>query len=184
MKREQLELSAAKAVAVIKERYGEMAVLVIGSQSILATWDETQLPATATMSAEIDLVPLRETADEAVSTLVDIALGMDSDFHSEHGFYVHGVGADTAYLPRGWETRLVPLGGVDNVLCLDPHDMCAAKLMRFEPRDKDFVISLIRIRLIDPSVLVERVTSIDFTVMERPEVGPIALEWTTWLSKR
>lgn len=43
MKREQLELSAAKAVAVIKERYGEMAVLVIGSQSILATWDETQL---------------------------------------------------------------------------------------------------------------------------------------------
>lgn len=62
--------------------------------------------------------------------------------------------------------------------------MCAAKLMRFEPRDQDFVISLIRIRLIDPSVLVERVTSIDFTVMERPEVGPIALEWTTWLSKR
>ncbi len=180
MKRSELEYSVTQAAQLIAEQYGKMGVLVVGSQSILATWDEDELPADASASIEVDLVPLKETADEAVSTLIDVFLGLDSEFHREHGYYVHGVGANTSYLPAQWMDRLVPLRSVRSkaqVLCLDPHDLCAAKLMRFEPRDKQFVQSLIRAGLIQPALLAERIATVDFAAMERPEVGPLALKW-------
>jgi hypothetical protein len=186
VKRSELEYSTVSAAILIAEKYGKMGLLVIGSQSILGTWDEDELPPEATASIEVDLVPLRETKDEAVSTLIDVLLGLDSDFHAEHGYYVHGVGSTTAYLPFGWEKRLVPLRSIRakaEVLCLDPHDLCAAKLMRFEPRDKQFVKSLIDAGLIKPQVLVERIREVDFEIMERPEVGPLALKWAIRLAR-
>lgn len=187
MRRFELEHSAVLAAQLIAERFGKMGVLVVGSQSILGTWDENELPPDATASIEVDLVPLKETPDEAVSTLIDVLLGLDSEFHQEHGYYVHGVGASTSYLPAGWMDRLVPLRSVRSkaeVFCLDPHDLCVAKLMRFEPRDKQFVTSLVKAGLIQPKTLIERIAAVDFGAMERPEVGPIALKWAKALRLR
>ena len=38
-------------------------VLVIGSQSILGSYDETQLPDRATLSEEVDIAPITDDAD-------------------------------------------------------------------------------------------------------------------------
>jgi hypothetical protein len=51
MRRDQLE----HAIRTARQIIGEPAVIVVGSQSILGTFREDQLPADATMSAEIDI---------------------------------------------------------------------------------------------------------------------------------
>jgi hypothetical protein len=82
-------------------------------------------------------------------------------FHSTHGYYVQGVGRDTAVLPAGWEDRLVPVSGPNTNgrtgLCLDPHDLCLAKLVAHRQKDLAFVGALVDAGLIDPAVLAERV---------------------------
>jgi hypothetical protein len=76
----------------------------------------------------------------------------------DRGFYVQGVNVSTAVLPSGWERRTVVVApdGPEGPLarCLDPHDLCAAKLVRGEEKDKDFVGALVEAGLIDPSSLV------------------------------
>lgn len=64
-------------------------------------------------------------------------------------------------LPRDWEYRLV---GVRNEntknstgLCLDPYDLCAAKLIAARPKDHAFVLALVGSGLIDTAVLAERI---------------------------
>jgi hypothetical protein len=67
---------------------------------------------------------------------------------------VQGVNITTAVLPSGWEARTVqvapdgPAGPLAR--CLDPHDLCAAKLVRGEDKDVEFVDALVEAGLIDP----------------------------------
>jgi hypothetical protein len=90
--------------------------------------------------------------------VIDAELGEWSQFHQEHGFYVQGVNITTAVLPSGWQRRTVhvapdgPSGPFAR--CLDPHDLCAAKLVRGEQKDIEFVDALVEAGLIDPSSLV------------------------------
>jgi len=42
-------------------------------------------------------------------------------------------------------------------LCLDPHDLCLAKLVAHREKDLTFVGALIEARLIAPAILAERV---------------------------
>jgi len=63
---------------------GDPHILVIGSQSILASFDESQLPLEATMSAEADIAFL-DDPDEAKSDRVFGAIGEDSMFHGTNG---------------------------------------------------------------------------------------------------
>lgn len=51
MRRDQLEHAIRTACQIIQHRE----VIVVGSQAILGTYDESQLPAAATMSIEVDL---------------------------------------------------------------------------------------------------------------------------------
>jgi hypothetical protein len=160
MNRAERELAIASATQIIRQRQ----VLVIGSQSILGSFSKEELPARATMSAETDIAPLDDDAAETLATLIDALLGEWSDFDRKHGFYVQGVSVRTAYLPEGWETRLVRVepstqpGSVG--LCLEPHDLCAAKLARFEPNDREFVDALVDSGLVNASAISERIALI------------------------
>jgi hypothetical protein len=73
-------------------------------------------------------------------------------------FKTMGVNASTAVLPNGWETRTVQLApdGPNGALarCLDPHDLCVAKLVRGDDKDIEFVEALVAAGLIDPVSLV------------------------------
>jgi hypothetical protein len=43
---------------------GHPAVVVVGSQSILGSFAEDQLPSEATMSVEVDILPLTDKGDQ------------------------------------------------------------------------------------------------------------------------
>ena len=79
---------------------GEPNILVIGSQAILGSFREDDLPASATVSIEADIAFL-DDPDEAKSDLVDGGIGEDSRFHETYGVYGQGVGVETANLAGG-----------------------------------------------------------------------------------
>jgi hypothetical protein len=54
MRRDQLEHAIRAACQII----GHSAVIVVGSQAILGTFREDELPADATMSLEVDVLPM------------------------------------------------------------------------------------------------------------------------------
>lgn len=60
MRRDQLEHAIHTACRIIQQPE----VIVVGSQAILGTHAESQLPAEATMSIEVDILPIAETNDE------------------------------------------------------------------------------------------------------------------------
>ncbi len=134
-------------------------LLVIGSHAILGTYRADELPASATMSADFDVALIEDDADGTAATLIDVNLGEWSDFHSDKGWYVQGVSVDTAVLPVGWEKRVVavPVRGSIEASCLDPHDLCAAKLARNEEKDRAYIADLIRVGIIDPRLLRNRI---------------------------
>jgi len=71
------------------------AILVIGSQAILASFNEEELPAEAVRSIEADVAFL-DDPDEKKSDAIDGAIGEDSPFHETHGIYGQGVSISTA----------------------------------------------------------------------------------------
>ncbi|WP_315636688.1 MULTISPECIES: DUF6036 family nucleotidyltransferase [Microbacterium] len=140
-------------------------IYVIGSQSILGTFGEDELPERATDSVEVDIFPLGVEDAERMSELL-FAIGELSDFHANHGFYVDGVGPSTAVLPTGWQDRVVPvpaerLNGVKVVgLCLDPHDLCVSKIIANRTKDHEFVQELVDAGLIDSGTLLDRLADV------------------------
>lgn len=156
MKRQELAhiLRAACAIA------GDHDVLVIGSQSILGTFDEDDLPAPATASMEADIAFLSDP-DRAKADEVEGAIGEMSSFHHMYGVYAEGVHVETAtYLPSGWRDRLIswPLRSSEpaDPRFLEPHDLAIAKLGASREKDRVFVEALISARLLTVSVLQER----------------------------
>ena len=82
---------------------------MVGSQSILGSFDEDELPAETTMSVEIDILPLADDSDETarLADLIEGVAGEWSPFEEQHGFSIDGVDLETAVLPDGWRDRLV-----------------------------------------------------------------------------
>lgn len=156
MTRDQLAdvLSCVSRIAQTRD------VLVYGSQSILGSYSENELPPEATGSMEVDII-FFDDPDYDKSSLVDAAIGELSDFHNEYGYYPQGVSITTAKLPEGWEDRLVPYETPRTKpgrgLCLEPHDCILAKLVRFEQKDVNFAVALVKAGLIDLDILAERV---------------------------
>lgn len=160
MRREQLEHLIRAAAGVL----GEREVIVIGSQSVLASIGEADLPRAATLSIEADIVPL-DDPDGGKATLVDGSIGEDSLFHEAFGVYAHGVGEGTAVLPSGWRDRLVPYRNANTSgvvgWCLEPHDLVVAKLVAGRPHDLTFVRELLHAGLVDPEVVGVRLGLVD-----------------------
>lgn len=148
MNRSELEhiLRAASAVTHEKE------FIVIGSQSILGKVPDA--PRSLRVSEEADLYPKHKPD---LSIEVDGALGELSDFHQKHGYYAHGVGPETAVLPKDWETRLVKVQNENTNeaigWCLDPHDLAFSKLNAGRPKDIAFVQKLLRHKIIKSVIL-------------------------------
>jgi hypothetical protein len=130
-------------------------IVVIGSQAVLGQFPDA--PDQLLMSMEADVYPknLPQRAD-----LIDGSIGEGSFFHEQYGYYAQGVGPDTASLPAGWETRLVPVsnpntGGVEG-LCLEVHDLALSKYIAGRDKDLVFTRALAKHRMTDRSVLLER----------------------------
>ncbi|WP_309076096.1 DUF6036 family nucleotidyltransferase [Paenarthrobacter sp.] len=173
MRREELEHAIRAATEIIHADR----VIVIGSQSILGSYTEEQLPWAATMSDEVDIAPMSDDDAGTLADSIDAAIGEWSPFHEQFGFYVQGVGRSTAVLPRDWEYRLVSVRNENTKnstgLCLDPYDLCAAKLIAARPKDHAFVLALVDAGLIGAARLVQRVQQVDEAEPRREK----ALAW-------
>jgi hypothetical protein len=156
VKREQLEHVLRAASRVV----GERDLLVIGSQSILGSFAEDELPEEATRSIEVDLA-FFDDPDDTKADAVDGAIGELSRFHESNGYYGQGVSLDTAVLPVGWRDRLIaietPGSAPARGHCLDPHDCAVSKLVAGRSKDHDFVGALLRVGLLDADVLLARI---------------------------
>jgi hypothetical protein len=154
--RDQLEHVLRAAGTIV----GESEILVIGSQSVLASIPDSQLPLEATTSIEADLAFFDDPSD-GKADMVDGAIRELSAFHDTFGYYAQGVSVTTAVLPTGWRERLVLLATRNTApthgLCLDPHDCVVSKLVAGRPKDRDFANALLRARLVEADILVERI---------------------------
>ncbi|CAB4903673.1 MAG: hypothetical protein F2808_05450 [Actinobacteria bacterium] len=160
MKRTELEMAIVIATHII----AQPRILIIGSQAILGSFDESELPARATASQEIDMAPLQDDVAESLATRIDALAGEWSAFDAEHGIYIQGVSVRTAFLPSGWEERLIEVRPTVNPkvlgLCLEAHDLCAAKMGRNDSKDREFVSALVEAGLVSPERVSQRLREI------------------------
>ena len=152
MRRQDLEHIIRAAAEVT----GDQEIVVIGSQAILG--EHPDAPRQLLLSPEADVYPLhrRDQVDE-----IDGVLGEGSMFHDTHSYYAHGVGAETATLPEGWEGRMVAIRN-DNTRqatghCLEKHDLALSKLAAGRDKDYRFVAEALRERIVDAEILRERI---------------------------
>ena len=135
-------------------------ILIIGSQSLLASYDTDQLPPEATASMEVDLAYF-DDPDESKADAVDGAIGELSLFHQTFGFYAQGVSVHTAVLPGGWRDRVVHWSNQSTAAAraafLEPHDCVVSKLVAHREKDQAFAAALIKAGLLDTATLHDRI---------------------------
>jgi len=156
MRREHLDHLLRAASQIV----GDRDLLVVGSQSVLGTWDEDDLPPAVTLSIEADLAPL-DDPDETKATLIAAAIGEGSQFDRTFGYHADGVDVTTAVAPDGWRERLVirdtPASAPGRGLCLEPHDCVVSKLYAGRAKDLEFADALVTAGFVDPHLLLERI---------------------------
>jgi hypothetical protein len=182
MRRDQLEHAIRTACQIIQQPE----VIVVGSQAILGTYDESQLPAAATMSIEVDILPIAETNEETarLADLIEGVAGELSTFEELHGFSIDGVDLATAVVPEGWRERLVMVQNANTAApsgeprftgwCLDKEDLCVAKLIALREKDRNFVAALLDAGLVNPDLIAARLSTVS---TRRPEATARALTW-------
>ena len=165
MNREEL----GRAIKAACANLDESPVIVLGSQSILGSYDTTELPDVAFYSREVDILPLsgitNPPAVEEKLLMLDARLGENSPFHEHHGFYVEGIHKDVVVLPNQWDNRLVHFTVADGSselygrtgLCLDPIDLCVSKCVAGRPKDHEFVEALVRDDIVTVPAILERI---------------------------
>lgn len=186
MRRDQLEHAIRTACQII----GAAEVIVVGSQAILGTYREDQLPAAATMSVEIDVLPIAETNEETarLADLVEGVAGEFSPFEQTHGFSIDGVDLSTSALPGGWRDRLVGVQNANTAApsgtpqftgwCLNKEDLCVAKLCALREKDQNFVHALLHADLVDAAVIRARLPTVN------DQFQPGARRAMEWLAAR
>jgi hypothetical protein len=139
MNRFQFEhvVKAAAAVAGIPE------IVVVGSQAVLGL--NPNPPPALLASIEVDLCPLG--GGEEATDAIEGALGIGSAFHSSHQYYAHGVGPDTATLPRNWLSRAVrvstPYMAGAVAICPCATDLAISKLAAGREKDMAYVAVMV-----------------------------------------
>lgn len=168
MRRDQLEHAIRTACQIA----GLTEVIIVGSQAILGTYTEDQLPFYATRSAEIDVLPIADNTGEIARLADEIegAAGEFSPFEQLHGFSIDAVDLQTSALPDGWRDRLVKVQNENTAApsgepqfigwCLDKEDLCVAKLCALREKDQNFVDALITADLVDPQVIATRLVTV------------------------
>jgi hypothetical protein len=170
MTREQLGhvVRAICSVLQIKE------IWVVGSQSILGSFSEEELPEPLTVSLETDFfVPGWSEQDEKT---IEATLGEVSRFAETHGYYADPVSEKTAHAPTGWKARVIPFFNEATqgctAWCLEPHDLAISKLAAGRKKDLSFVHLLLESKIVRESILRQRLADADnFTPAEKGAIN-------------
>ncbi len=98
MRRDQLEHAIRTACQIIERPE----VIVVGSQAILGSFREDELPADATMSVEVDILPIVNSNDET-GRLADLIEGVAGEFSTSEECT---VSASTASILKRRRSRI------------------------------------------------------------------------------
>lgn len=128
-------------------------VYVLGSASLLPEHPELG-SAGAPLELTTDADFLLEPVHEAIAESLQLAAGRDSAFMAQNGYYADILRPTIAEaLPAGWESRLHPVEGYDNVFALDVYDLALVKLMVGRPKDLDLLRALLKLGILEPARL-------------------------------
>ncbi len=137
---------------------GEKRFVLVGSAALVAWF--THVPEGMAMTAEIDIFAVDATDPDEVSFELEGVLGQQTAFHQTHGYFVDGVGPETARLPEDWRDRSITYGGpsTNGVVAIipAPDDIAVAKLVRCSERDIRFIADGVAAGLIDIDTVVAR----------------------------
>jgi hypothetical protein len=138
---------------------GDDEIIVVGSQSILGQFPAA--PAELCRSNEADVYPKNKPE---LADMIDGSIGELSPFHATFGYYGQGVGPDTAIVPSGWESRLIPVSNANTRgatgWCLEVHDLVLSKYAAGRDKDFEFVAAVIRHGLANPDELLRRLANL------------------------
>ncbi len=166
MKRSELE-HVIRASADIAD---DDEIVIVGSQAILGQFPDA--PTDLLVSVEADVYPKNHPER---AELIDGSIGELSPFHDTFGYYAQGVGPETATLPAGWESRLVPIRNANTRgatgLCLEVHDLVLAKYVANRDKDRRFIAGAIRHRLVRERELLARVPTLPLVAAVRERVA-------------
>lgn len=141
--------SLAHLLEVVRAVAKPRKVCVLGSSSLLPQHPhlgEAGRPLELTADAHFLLEPV----NEAIAESLQLAAGRDSAFMAQFGYYadiLRPIMAET--LPAGWETRLHPVPGYDNVFALDVYDLALVKLMLGREKDLALLRALLHLGIIE-----------------------------------
>jgi hypothetical protein len=159
MRRSDLE-HLIRAAGVIT---GSRRLLIIGSQSILGQFP-AGAPELAMISMEADMLPL-DAPDK--TDLLTGTIGELSAFHDSWGYFADGISLETAILPRGWESRLVPIENQNTKgsvgLCLEVHDLLLSKYAAAREKDREFCRAVVLAGLVERRTLMARLAELPVT---------------------
>jgi hypothetical protein len=128
-------------------------VNLLGSSSLLARFPnlgERGGPLELTTDADL----LIEPSSERIALVLQLAAGRESAFMTEFGYYADILRPTIAEtLPAGWESRLHPVAGYDNVFALDPYDLAVVKLMVGREKDLELLRAMLRLNIVEPERL-------------------------------
>jgi hypothetical protein len=132
---------------------GQEPIRLLGSASLLGFYPEIdgpEGPLSCTYDADFSLIE----STESLAKIVREAIGVDSLYHREFGYFAEILHPDTHdYLLKDWETRLHPLSTLSSVLCLNPYDLAVVKMQVGRPKDLELIKNLLCLKLLDPKVI-------------------------------
>jgi hypothetical protein len=144
MRRDQMEHILRAAASITREQE----FVVVGSQALLASIPNLGPPLDRSM--ELDLYPLR---NPDAATLIDGTIGELSPFDETFGYYGHGVGPETAILPRDWRNRAITVQNENTAnaiaICISPEDLAVSKLAAGREKDLSFVAEMLAREIVD-----------------------------------
>lgn len=125
--------------------------IVVGSQAILGSFADA--PSSLRTSQDIDLFP-RSGATAEINRRILGAVGPESEFESEHGFYIEAVGDWTVATSLSrWRERLVRVDAPGGAIgwCLCPLDIAYNKAEAGREKDIAYLAELFRCGIVRPS---------------------------------
>ena len=148
---------------------GDDQFIIIGSQSLHGKYPD--IPDEFVFSNVVDII----AKNQVDHTEWLNAIGVDSDFHREFGYYADPVDEKTAVLPKGWKGRLINLppgdtGGVRG-LCLDPHDLAIAKYVARREKDVPFTRAMAQRGLVKQTFLLQLLRMTPITETDQRKIA-------------
>lgn len=128
-------------------------IMVLGSSSLLPHHPQLG-DAGQPLELSLDADLLVEPVDESLAAVLKDAVGHESAFEQRHGYYADILRPTIAEtLPAGWESRLHPVAGHDNVFALDAYDLALVKLVLGRAKDLHLLRALLKLGILEPTRL-------------------------------